>query len=75
LKLSFSLKAFGFEKLVADFIGTCWLVLGGAGSAVLTAAYPELGIGFVGVSLALGLTVLLTMANSKWRFNGILTIL
>jgi aquaporin Z len=46
------------KKLVAEFIGTLWLVLGGAGSAVLAAAYPELGIGFVGVSFAFGLTVL-----------------
>ena len=42
------------KKLVAEFIGTFWLVLGGAGSAVLAAAYPELGIGFVGVALAFG---------------------
>ncbi|NOR87513.1 MAG: aquaporin Z [Bacteroidales bacterium] len=46
------------KKLLAEFIGTLWLVLGGAGSAVLAAAYPELGIGFVGVSMAFGLTVL-----------------
>jgi aquaporin Z len=46
------------NKLVAEFIGTFWLVLGGCGSAVLAAAFPELGIGFVGVSLAFGLTVL-----------------
>ena len=45
-------------KLAAEFIGTFWLVLGGCGSAVLAAAFPELGIGFVGVSLAFGLTVL-----------------
>jgi aquaporin Z len=45
-------------KLVAECLGTFWLVLGGCGSAVLAAAYPELGIGFVGVSLAFGLTVL-----------------
>jgi aquaporin Z len=43
-------------KLVAEAIGTFWLVLGGCGSAVLAAAYPELGIGFAGVSLAFGLT-------------------
>ena len=48
-------------KLLAEAIGTFWLVLGGCGSAVLAAAYPELGIGFAGVSLAFGLTVL-TMA-------------
>jgi aquaporin Z len=46
------------SKLAAEFLGTLWLVLGGCGSAVLAAAYPQLGIGFVGVSLAFGLTVL-----------------
>jgi aquaporin Z len=45
-------------KLAAECLGTFWLVLGGCGSAVLAAAFPELGIGFVGVSLAFGLTVL-----------------
>jgi aquaporin Z len=45
-------------KLAAEFVGTLWLVLGGCGSAVLAAAFPHLGIGFVGVSLAFGLTVL-----------------
>jgi aquaporin Z len=45
-------------KLTAEFLGTLWLVLGGCGSAVLAAAFPELGIGFLGVSLAFGLTVL-----------------
>jgi len=45
-------------KLVCEFLGTFWLVLGGCGSAVLAAAFPNLGIGFVGVSLAFGLTVL-----------------
>ena len=49
------------KKLTAGFVGTFWLVFGGCGSAVLAATYPELGIGFVGVSLAFGLTVL-TMA-------------
>src|SRR4051794_26626891 len=44
--------------LVAEFLGTFWLVLGGCGSAVLAAGFPELGIGFTGVSLAFGLTVL-----------------
>ena len=44
-------------KLLAEFIGTFWLVLGGCGAAVLAAGYPELGIGFTGVSLAFGLTV------------------
>ena len=47
-----------FAKLVCEFLGTFWLVLGGCGSAVLAAAFPNLGIGFVGVSLAFGLTVL-----------------
>ena len=46
------------NKLGAEFLGTLWLVFGGAGSAVLAAGYPELGIGFVGVSIAFGLTVL-----------------
>jgi aquaporin Z len=45
-------------KLVCEFLGTFWLVLGGCGSAVLAAAFPNLGIGFTGVSLAFGLTVL-----------------
>ena len=45
-------------KLVAEFIGTFWLVLGGCGSAVLAAAFPQVGIGLLGVSLAFGLTVL-----------------
>ncbi len=57
------------KKLVAEFIGTFWLVLGGCGSAVLAAAYPELGIGFVGVSLAFGLTVL-TMAYAIGHISG-----
>lgn len=47
-----------FAKLSAEFIGTLWLVLGGCGSAVLSAAFPEVGIGLTGVSLAFGLTVL-----------------
>ena len=49
------------KKLAAEFVGTAWLVLGGCGSAVLAAGFPQLGIGFVGVALAFGLTVL-TMA-------------
>lgn len=57
------------KKVVAEFIGTAWLVLGGCGSAVLAAAYPELGIGFVGVSLAFGLTVL-TMAYAIGHVSG-----
>ncbi len=46
-----------FAKLTAEFIGTFWLVLGGCGSAVLAAAFPQVGIGLTGVSLAFGLTV------------------
>jgi aquaporin Z len=46
------------RKLIAEFLGTFWLVFGGCGSAVLAAAFPQLGIGFAGVSLAFGLTVL-----------------
>jgi aquaporin Z len=57
------------NRLVAEFIGTLWLVLGGCGSAVLAAAYPELGIGFVGVSLAFGLTVV-TMAYAIGHISG-----
>ncbi len=45
------------NKLSAEFFGTFWLVFGGCGAAVLAAGYPDLGIGFVGVSLAFGLTV------------------
>jgi aquaporin Z len=47
-----------FSKIAAEFLGTFWLVLGGCGSAVLAAAFPQLGIGFAGVALAFGLTVL-----------------
>ncbi len=50
-----------FRKLAAECFGTFWLVFGGCGSAVLAAGFPELGIGFAGVALAFGLTVL-TMA-------------
>ncbi len=57
------------KKSVAEFIGTFWLVLGGCGSAVIAAGYPELGIGFVGVSLAFGLTVL-TMAYAIGHISG-----
>jgi aquaporin Z len=57
------------RKLSAEFIGTAWLVLGGCGSAVLAAAFPQLGIGFVGVSLAFGLTVL-TMAYAIGHVSG-----
>jgi aquaporin Z len=57
------------KKLAAEFIGTFWLVLGGCGSAVLAAAFPDVGIGFVGVSLAFGLTVL-TMAFAIGHISG-----
>lgn len=57
------------KKLIAECIGTAWLVLGGCGSAVLAAAYPELGIGFMGVSLAFGLTVL-TMVYAIGHISG-----
>lgn len=57
------------SRLMAEFIGTFWLVLGGCGSAVLAAAFPELGIGFAGVSLAFGLTVL-TMAYAIGHISG-----
>lgn len=57
------------KKLLAEFIGTLWLVLGGCGSAVLAAAFPELGIGFVGVAIAFGLTVV-TMAYAIGHISG-----
>ncbi len=57
------------KKLSAEFIGTFWLVLGGCGSAVLAAAFPDLGIRFVGVALAFGLTVL-TMAFAIGHISG-----
>jgi len=57
------------QRLTAEFIGTLWLVLGGCGSAVLAAAFPALGIGFVGVSFAFGLTVL-TMAYAIGHVSG-----
>jgi len=57
------------KKATAEFIGTFWLVFGGCGSAVLAAAFPELGIGFVGVALAFGLTVL-TMAFAIGHISG-----
>lgn len=57
------------NKYLAEFIGTFWLVFGGCGSAVLAAAFPELGIGFVGVSLAFGLTVL-TGAYALGHISG-----
>ncbi|MEL7319271.1 MAG: aquaporin, partial [Pseudomonadota bacterium] len=57
------------KKLAAEFFGTFWLVFGGCGSAVLAAGFPELGIGFVGVSLAFGLTVM-TMAYAVGHISG-----
>ena len=57
------------NKVAAEFIGTFWLVFGGCGSAVLAAAFPELGIGFLGVALAFGLTVL-TMAYAIGHISG-----
>ena len=57
------------RKLAAEFIGTFWLVLGGCGSAVLAAAFPHVGIGLLGVSLAFGLTVV-TMAFAIGHVSG-----
>jgi aquaporin Z len=57
------------KKYLAEFIGTFWLVLGGCGSAVLAAAFPDVGIGLLGVSLAFGLTVL-TMAYAIGHVSG-----
>ncbi|AAX75280.1 aquaporin Z [Brucella abortus 01-4165] len=57
------------NKLSAEFFGTFWLVFGGCGSAILAAAFPELGIGFLGVALAFGLTVL-TMAYAVGGISG-----
>jgi len=57
------------KKGIAEFIGTFWLVFGGCGSAIFAAAYPDLGIGFTGVSIAFGLTVV-TMAYSIGHISG-----
>ncbi len=57
------------KRAIAEFFGTFWLVLGGCGSAVLAAAFPKLGIGFVGVAFAFGLT-LLTMAYTIGHISG-----
>lgn len=57
------------KKLVAEFLGTLWLVLGGCGAAVLAAGVPDVGIGFAGVSLAFGLTVV-TMAYAIGHISG-----
>lgn len=67
-----------FPKLMAEFLGTFWLVLGGCGSAVLAAAFPELGIGLAGVALAFGLTVLTGVYSlgpiSGGHFNPAVTV-
>jgi aquaporin Z len=57
------------QRITAEFLGTFWLVFGGCGSAVLAAAFPDLGIGLLGVSLAFGLTVL-TMAYAVGHISG-----
>jgi aquaporin Z len=57
------------KRTAAEFFGTFWLVFGGCGSAVLAAAFPNVGIGLLGVSLAFGLTVL-TMAYTIGRISG-----
>ena len=57
------------QKLTAEFLGTLWLVLGGCGSAVLAAAFPQVGIGLLGVSLAFGLSVV-TMAYAVGHVSG-----
>lgn len=57
------------RRLTAEFIGTFWLVFGGCGSAVVSAAFPQLGIGFVGVAFAFGLTVL-SMAYAVGHISG-----
>ena len=57
------------RKFSAEFFGTYWLVFGGCGSAVLAAGFPDLGIGFAGVALAFGLTVL-TMAYAVGHISG-----
>src|SRR6266403_1094763 len=57
------------RRVVAEFFGTFWLVLGGCGAAVLAAGFPALGIGFLGVAFAFGLTVL-TMAYAVGHISG-----
>ena len=57
------------KRSAAEFIGTFWLVLGGCGAAVLATGYPDVGIGWLGVSLAFGLTVL-TMAYAIGHISG-----
>ena len=58
------------KKYGAEFIGTFWLVLGGCGSAVIAAAFPNVGIGLLGVSFAFGLTVM-TMAFAIGHISGV----
>lgn len=58
-----------YRRLGAEFFGTFWLVLGGCGNAVIAAAFPDLGIGLLGVALAFGLTVL-TMAFAVGHISG-----
>src|SRR5688572_29901818 len=58
-----------FQRLAAEFLGTFWLVFGGCGSAVLAAGVPDVGIGYLGVALAFGLTVL-TMAYAVGHVSG-----
>src|SRR4029077_486297 len=57
------------KRAIAEFVGTFWLVFGGCGAAVLSAAFPNLGIGFLGVAFAFGLTVL-TMAYAIGHISG-----
>src|ERR1700682_1684738 len=57
------------RRVIAEFFGTLWLVLGGCGAAVLAAAFPAMGIGFLGVAFAFGLTVL-TMAYAVGHISG-----
>ncbi|MCB1632871.1 MAG: aquaporin, partial [Pseudomonadales bacterium] len=57
------------RRCTAEFLGTFWLVLGGCGTAILAAAFPELGVGFAGVALAFGLT-LLTMCYAIGHISG-----
>src|SRR6201994_1847971 len=57
------------RRLIAEFIGTFWLVFGGCGAAVFAAAFPQLGIGFIGVAFAFGLTVL-SMAYAVGHISG-----
>jgi aquaporin Z len=56
-------------RAIAEFLGTFWLTFGGCGSAVIAAGHPEFGIGFVGVALAFGLTVV-TMAYAVGHISG-----